>query len=123
MLAQNSLTCAHGCQGARGGNAECMHGLRDHIFAQNRPIPRAPIAIARPGRTSGAFELNIKAPQRSEHFSKQNRAPISKLGVPMAKLMPCIGLCYWIRAQRNLIARQKDWPILTKDDAQFLRMV
>ena len=99
-----------------------MHGLRDQIFAQDRPIPSPPIAIARPGRASSPFELNVKASLRPDDLAQKHRPPIAQLRVPMAKLMARIGLGYRICALRNLIARHKQWPVFTKGDAQLLGM-
>ena len=49
LFAQDVFACGHSSEGAGGGDAEGVHRLGDHIFAQNWAKPCAAIAATRIG--------------------------------------------------------------------------
>ena len=90
-LAPNLFVAADDAQGARGGNAQAMHGLRAQVFADAGTQHGAAIAAARKRRGPGPLELKIPVlPGAILHFAQQYRAAIAQLRHEMAELVPGI---------------------------------
>ena len=84
-----------------------MHRLAHHIFPQDRPQPGPPIAAARIGRAPRSLQLDIATRAVSANrLAQQDRAPIAKLRIVVAKLMPGIKLRQGRGPLRHMVARK-----------------
>ena len=105
-FAVNGFAGLHGCQRPRRGNAKRVHGFRDNVLAQHRTQPGAPVAVAGIGGWARSLKLNVAAPDRTNRFPHQNGAPVAKLRVPLAKLVPGIKLRERLGPLRHGIAHE-----------------
>ena len=103
-LPVNSLAGGYRRQGTGRRDAECVHGLADQIFTQDRTKGRATVAPARERRRTGTFELDIVAIAiRTNDFAQQDRPPVTKSRRKMTKLMTRICLRNRLRAGGHAI--------------------
>jgi hypothetical protein len=94
------------CQGAGGGNAQRMHGLR----AQKFPYARAQYgpAVAAPGigRGTGAFELDFHRAHRGLDLTHPQCPAVAELPGPDPELMSTVDAGQGFAARPGLVAGQ-----------------
>ena len=79
-LAKNLLAGRNGREGARGRDAQRVHGLGDDVFAQHRPERGAAVAAARKRRRHGARQLDVFARAvAADNVAEQDRAAVAEL--------------------------------------------
>ena len=88
-------------QGARGGDAQTVHGFAAEKLPDAAAQHRAAIAHAREGCQSGALELHFM-PRR---FSEQQGPAVTQLSGPDAKLVAAVDTGQWCGAGNLAVAR------------------
>ena len=63
----------------RGGDAEGVHGLADHVFTQHGAEGRLAVTPARERRAAGALEMEIPAPPVPvDHLTDKQGPPVAE---------------------------------------------
>ena len=79
----------HRGERAGRGDAQRRHRLADHVLAQDRAERGPPVAAARVGRPTRAFELYIASrPGSVDDLAEEDRAPVPELRHERAELVP-----------------------------------
>ena len=95
----------HG-EAAGGRDAECVHGLADHILPEHRPLCRPAVAAAGVAGSPRALQLDVEPPAIGrELLAEQDRPAVTEVR-ELSELMAGVGLGDWLGSWRQFVATE-----------------